>query len=49
MQTPLHFAAKNDATEAVRILLQKGADIAARDYKQRTPLQLAVNLGKDTY
>lgn len=49
MQTPLHFAAKNDATEAIQILLQNGADIAAHDHKQRTPLQLAVNLGKAFY
>ncbi|XP_030628244.1 transient receptor potential channel pyrexia [Chanos chanos] len=40
-QTPLHYAAKNDAVGAVRILLKSGADISAKDYKQRTPLQLA--------
>uniref|UniRef100_A0A4W5PBD9 Uncharacterized protein n=1 Tax=Hucho hucho TaxID=62062 RepID=A0A4W5PBD9_9TELE len=44
-QTPLHYAAKNDAVGAVRVLLQYGADISARDYKRRTPLQLAANLG----
>lgn len=45
-QTPLHFAAKNDAVGAVRMLLQNGADITVRDYKERTPLQLAANFGK---
>lgn len=45
-QTPLHFAAKNDAVGGVRMLLQNGADIAVRDYKERTPLQLAANFGK---
>lgn len=45
-QTPLHFAAKNDAVGGVRMLLQHGADIAVRDYKERTPLQLAAIFGK---
>ncbi|KAJ8359463.1 hypothetical protein SKAU_G00159880 [Synaphobranchus kaupii] len=42
-ETPLHFATKYNAVGAIRILLQLGADITARDYKQRTPLQLAAN------
>uniref|UniRef100_A0A672TBC7 Transient receptor potential cation channel subfamily V member 6-like n=1 Tax=Sinocyclocheilus grahami TaxID=75366 RepID=A0A672TBC7_SINGR len=45
-QTALHFAAKNDAVGAVRMLLQNGADIAVRDYKERTPLQLAANFDR---
>ncbi|XP_077103185.1 transient receptor potential cation channel subfamily V member 5 isoform X2 [Siphateles boraxobius] len=45
-QTPLHFAAKNDAVAGVRMLLQNGADIAVRDYKERTPLQLAANFDR---
>ncbi|XP_021464062.1 transient receptor potential cation channel subfamily V member 5 isoform X1 [Oncorhynchus mykiss] len=48
-QTPLHYAAKNDAVGAVKVLLQYGADISARDYKRRTPLQLAANLGSYLY
>ncbi|KAM6956621.1 uncharacterized protein FYW47_012572 [Aplochiton taeniatus] len=44
-QTPLHFAAKNDAVWAVRLLLQHGASLCPRDYKHRTALQLAANLG----
>ncbi|XP_028279885.1 uncharacterized protein LOC114447691 [Parambassis ranga] len=43
-QTPLHFAAKNDAVGSIRLLLQAGASISSRDYKHRTPLQLSANL-----
>ncbi|XP_023263394.1 transient receptor potential cation channel subfamily V member 5-like [Seriola lalandi dorsalis] len=43
-QTPLHYAAKNDAVGSIRLLLQGGASISCTDYKQRTPLQLAANL-----
>ncbi|XP_075338908.1 uncharacterized protein LOC142398679, partial [Odontesthes bonariensis] len=42
-QTPLHFAAKNDAVGSIRLLLGGGASIRCTDYKQRTPLQLAAN------
>lgn len=44
-QTPLHYAAKNDAVGSIRLLLQAGAAVNCTDYKQRTPLQLAANLG----
>lgn len=44
-QTPLHYAAKNAAVGAIRLLLQAGASISCTDYKHRTPLQLAANLG----
>ncbi|XP_026165599.1 transient receptor potential cation channel subfamily V member 5 [Mastacembelus armatus] len=43
-QTPLHYAAKNDAVGSIRQLLQAGASISCTDYKHRTPLQLAANL-----
>ncbi|XP_040906231.1 transient receptor potential channel pyrexia [Toxotes jaculatrix] len=43
-QTPLHYAAKNDAVGSIRLLLQAGASISCTDYKRRTPLQLAANL-----
>lgn len=33
---------------ALRVLLQNEADISAQDYKKRTPLQLAANLGTAT-
>uniref|UniRef100_A0A3Q4GRX5 Transient receptor potential cation channel subfamily V member 5-like n=1 Tax=Neolamprologus brichardi TaxID=32507 RepID=A0A3Q4GRX5_NEOBR len=42
-QTPLHYAAKNDAVGSIRLLLQAGASIGCTDYKRRTPLQLAAN------
>lgn len=44
-QTPLHYAAKNDAVGSIRLLLQAGATISCTDYKNRTPLQLAANMG----
>ncbi|XP_067367513.1 E3 ubiquitin-protein ligase UBR2 isoform X5 [Channa argus] len=43
-QTPLHYAAKNDAVGSIHRLLQAGASINCTDYKNRTPLQLAANL-----
>ncbi|KAM6922325.1 transient receptor potential cation channel subfamily A member 1 isoform 2-T2 [Lycodopsis pacificus] len=43
-QTPLHYAAKNDAVGSIRLLLQTGVSISCTDYKDRTPLQLAANL-----
>ncbi|XP_039995617.1 transient receptor potential cation channel subfamily V member 5 [Xiphias gladius] len=46
-QTPLHYAAKNDAVGSIRLLLQAGASICCTDYKQRTPLQLAANLERN--
>ncbi|KAL3971583.1 hypothetical protein ACER0C_024932 [Sarotherodon galilaeus] len=46
-QTPLHYAAKNDAIGSIRLLLQAGASIGCTDYKHRTPLQLAANAAAD--
>ncbi|KAK2824751.1 hypothetical protein Q5P01_021926 [Channa striata] len=43
-QTPLHYAAKNDAVGSIQLLLQAGASINCTDYKNRTPLQLAANM-----
>ncbi|XP_017289949.1 transient receptor potential cation channel subfamily A member 1 isoform X2 [Kryptolebias marmoratus] len=43
-QTPLHYAAKNDAVGSIKLLLQAGAAISCTDYKNRTPLQLAANM-----
>ncbi|XP_035519365.1 transient receptor potential cation channel subfamily A member 1-like [Morone saxatilis] len=43
-QTPLHYAAKNEAIGSIRLLLQNGASISCTDYKHRTPLQLAANM-----
>lgn len=41
IQTPLHVAAKNEASQCVKILLAYGAVLEVRDYKQRTPLQVS--------
>nr|AOR07029.1 transient receptor potential channel-like protein [Saccoglossus kowalevskii] len=40
-QTPLHYAAKNDACNSLKTLIRRGAHIHATDYKRRTPLQVA--------
>ena len=42
-QTPLHFAACLNDTEAIDILLEAGADPEARNDKTRTPLHLAAH------
>jgi ankyrin repeat protein len=39
-QTALHFAAKNDAVNAMKMLLAHKSDINCNDYKNRTPLQV---------
>ena len=48
-QTPLHYAAKNDATHSLKTLLKYGADIDDRDYKERTPLQVNKKSWKTRY
>ena len=45
-QTPTHYAAKNDAAKSLRVLLKQGGRMEDRDYKDRTPLQVAAELGK---
>lgn len=40
LQTPIHFAAKNDACQALKLLINYGASINCRDYQNRTPLQV---------
>ena len=39
-QTPVHYAAQNEATASLKILLARGAKINVLDYKERTPLQV---------
>ncbi|XP_071954091.1 uncharacterized protein [Antedon mediterranea] len=46
LQTPLHYAARNDACESLKMLHKLGADINPRDYKDRTPLQVAAELDR---
>ena len=44
-QTPIHYAAKNNAVASLKILLKLGANLNDRDYKQRTPIFLAAENG----
>ena len=44
-QTPLHYAAKNNAVDALKTLLRHGANINGRDYKNRTPIFIATETG----
>ena len=41
-QTPIHFAAKNDACKSLKALIAYGVDVGCRDYQERTPLQVCV-------
>lgn len=45
-KTPLHYAACNDACHSLRMLIKKGASVHPLDYKGRTPLQAAAELGE---
>ena len=45
LQSPLHYAAKNNAVETIGVLLDLGAKLTDRDYKERTPLLLAAETG----
>lgn len=40
LQTPIHFAAKNDACQALKLLIDCGANVNCRDYQNRTPIQV---------
>ena len=44
-QTAMHFASKYNSCEAILALLELGARLDDRDYKQRTPLQVAAETG----
>ncbi len=45
-RTPLHWAALVKDTESVQMLIRAGADIAAKDCREITPLLLAASRGK---
>ena len=44
-QTPLHFACRNSAVNAIKQLIKLGAKINERDEKLRTPLFVAAESG----
>lgn len=45
-QTPVHYAAKNDACLSLKVLIKAQCRYkTVRDYKGRTPLHLAAELG----
>lgn len=46
LQTPIHYAAKYNAVGSLKVLIENKARINDRDYKQRTPLFLAAEMGK---
>lgn len=47
-QTPLFYAARNDATKALAVLIKNSCEYKLnRDYRGRTPLYVAAELGKD--
>jgi len=45
-QTPMHYAAKNDAINSLKMLMNLNADPNSRDFKNRTPLQVAAELDR---
>ena len=45
IQTPMHYAAKNNAVASLKTMLRLGAHINDRDYKKRTPLFAAAETG----
>ena len=44
--TPLHLAAKEGHSAIIDYLLQKGANVTVKDYKNRNPLEMAIEKGK---
>jgi ankyrin repeat protein len=40
--TPLHLAAREGHCEILDYLLEKGADVSVKDYKDRNPLEIAI-------
>ena len=46
LQTPLHYAARYDSPASVKKLVEMGARLESRDYRGRTPLLLAAELGR---
>ena len=42
----MHYAAKNNATQSLKVMLRMGGRINDRDYKRRTPLFVAAETGE---
>ena len=47
--TPLHIAARRNHTSAVRILLEKGADMQLKDDNGEQPIHIAAEAGNYEY
>jgi uncharacterized protein len=47
--TPLHLAARFDQRDTAELLLERGADAAARDGDGRTPAEVAVGDARDLF
>ena len=45
-QTPIHYAAKYNAVSSLKVLIDNRVDYNDRDYKSRTPIFLAAEMGK---
>lgn len=45
--TPLHWAARYDAADEIRGLMERGANLEARDFLGRTPLHVAALFGQE--
>ena len=45
LQSPIHYAAKYNAEDVIPVLMELGAALGDRDYKERTPMQLAAETG----
>ena len=46
-QTPMHYAARYNAIEAIITLLELGASILEKDYKSQMPLYVAADAGQN--
>ena len=45
-QTPIHYAAKYNAVNSLRVIIENRGHLNNRDYKRRTPIFLAAEMGQ---